>query len=398
VNPRAVVVGGGILGTWHAVELQRCGFDVAHLEAEAGPTGASVRNFGLVWVSGRRTGEELDVAQRARRRWEEIGADVPELGFRPNGSLTVAVTDAERKVMEEFAGQPDATPRGISFLEPHEVAAFNPAVAGDITGALHGALDGAVEPRQALGALRSHLAANTDKATYAFHPSTRIVGVDDRAVIDAEGTRWEADIAVLATGAAHAQLPGTTQLATKLRRVRLQMFETAPYAGTLTTSLADADSLRYYPAYEMAPLDLLGEQTPIATAHHLQLLLVQRLDGGLTIGDTHAYDEPFDFDLDERPTEELLGRARRILGTDLPPVARRWEGVYSQCVDGAVCLREQVAADVWLVTGPGGRGMTCSPAIAADTLTAAGLTPTPTPPTSTTPPTTPPTTKADPTT
>jgi glycine/D-amino acid oxidase-like deaminating enzyme len=37
-------------------------------------------------------------------------------------------------------------------------------------------------------------------------------------------------------------------------------------------------------------------------------------------------------------------------------------------------LREEVAPGVWLVTGPGGRGMTCSPAIAQDTLRAAGVT------------------------
>jgi hypothetical protein len=28
---------------------------------------------------------------------------------------------------------------------------------------------------------------------------------------------------------------------------------------------------------------------------------------------------------------------------------------------------------VWLVTAPGGRGMTCAPAIAVDTLVAAGV-------------------------
>jgi glycine/D-amino acid oxidase-like deaminating enzyme len=111
----------------------------------------------------------------------------------------------------------------------------------------------------------------------------------------------------------------------------------------------------------------------VATAHHLQLLLVQRADGGLTIGDTHAYGEPFDFALSEDPSIELLARAERLLGAPLPPVTRRWEGVYAQCTDGSVCGREEVAPDVWLVTGPGGRGMTCSPAIAADTLTAAGV-------------------------
>ena len=111
---RAVVAGGGILGTWHALELCRAGFTVAHIEAEAAPAGASVRNFGLIWVSGRRTGDELDAARRARQRWEEVGADVPGIGFRPSGSLTLATTDGARKVMEEFAARPDAAARSIT--------------------------------------------------------------------------------------------------------------------------------------------------------------------------------------------------------------------------------------------------------------------------------------------
>jgi glycine/D-amino acid oxidase-like deaminating enzyme len=94
----------------------------------------------------------------------------------------------------------------------------------------------------------------------------------------------------------------------------------------------------------------------------------------LTIGDTHAYGEPFDFALSEDPTLELLQRSRALLGTDLPPVRRRWEGIYAQSLDGQVCARQELAPQVWMVTGPGGRGMTCSPAIAADTLTAAGAT------------------------
>jgi glycine/D-amino acid oxidase-like deaminating enzyme len=42
--------------------------------------------------------------------------------------------------------------------------------------------------------------------------------------------------------------------------------------------------------------------------------------------------------------------------------------VYCERVDtGHVALRQQVADGVVLVTGPGGRGMTCSPAIAEAT-------------------------------
>lgn len=370
--PKAVVVGAGIIGTWHALELLGAGFSVEHLDADAAPVGASVRNFGLVWVSGRRNGDELDVAQRARARWEAVGALVPDVGFRPTGSLTVATTANERAVMEAFAHHPDAAARAITFLEPDEVRAHNPAVRGDITGALHCMLDAVVEPRRAPDALRAHLVA-TSGDRYRFHPRRRISATAAKSVVDTAGTRWEGDVVVIASGAAYDHLPAAALLAGRLRRVRLQMFETDPFGERVTTSLADADSLRYYPAYEAAPRHELGPQNDVGAAHRLQLLLVQRSDGGLTIGDTHAYDEPFDFALSEDPTVELLARAQRILGAPPPPIRRRWEGVYAECTDGAVCLREQIDEGVWLVTGPGGRGMTCSPAIAQDTLTTVGV-------------------------
>jgi FAD dependent oxidoreductase TIGR03364 len=370
---RAVVAGGGVLGTWHAVELVRAGWEVEHLDAAPEPTGASVRNFGLIWVSGRRDGEELEVARRARRRWQEIGDDVVSLGFRANGSLTIASTENERAVMEAFARLPAAAERGISFVEPDEVKERNPAVAGEVTGGLHCGLDAAVEPRRALGALRQHL-GRMAPGRYRFHPRRRVAAAEPGAtLVDTEGTRWSGDLAVLATGADYDHLPGTSVAAARLQRVRLQMFETEPFGAPLTTSIADADTLRYYPAYLNAPLPALGPQDAVAAAHHMQLLLVQRSDGGLTVGDTHAYDEPFDFDLSEAPTRQLLSRAARILGAPLPPVRRRWSGVYAQRRDGGVCLREEIEERVVLVTGPGGRGMTCAPAIAADTLTAAGI-------------------------
>ena len=51
---------------------------------------------------------------------------------------------------------------------------------------------------------------------------------------------------------------------------------------------------------------------------------------------------------------------------------RRWTGVYSQALDGAICHRRQVQLGVWVVTGPGGRGMTLSPAIAEQTIAEIG--------------------------
>ncbi len=96
------------------------------------------------------------------------------------------------------------------------------------------------------------------------------------------------------------------------------------------------------------------------------MLLAQRVDGGLTIGDTHDYDEPFPFDLDEAPYAHLWAKAAQVLRQPFPPVRRRWAGVYSEMLDKERYLywREEIFPRTEVVNGPGGRGMTCSPAIA----------------------------------
>src|SRR5215472_2367328 len=108
LTQRIVVIGGGVLGTMHAVMARRRGYEVVHLERQGEARGASVRNFGLVWVSGRRAGAELALALRARELWAELGAAVPGLRFRPAGSLTVAADDAELRLLKEAAARPDA--------------------------------------------------------------------------------------------------------------------------------------------------------------------------------------------------------------------------------------------------------------------------------------------------
>jgi glycine/D-amino acid oxidase-like deaminating enzyme len=98
--------------------------------------------------------------------------------------------------------------------------------------------------------------------------------------------------------------------------------------------------------------------------------VVQRLDGSLTIGDTHDYDEPFAFDLDEESYRHLLARATSLLRRPLPPVRRRWAGVYSEVRDASRELywREEIDDGIEVVSGAGGRGMTCSPAIAEQSV------------------------------
>lgn len=363
--PRLVVVGGGVLGTMHAVTACRLGWRVTQLERERKPRGASVRNFGLVWVSGRAPGAELALACRARELWDDVAAWAPGLSVRSTGSLTVARDESELAVLEQAARLPDAATRQFELLEPALARKVNPALRGTMAGALWCRADAVVEPRRVLGALRRQLLAT---GRYTWLPGRQVVDVADGAVRDDRGEWHRGDLVALCTGATHTGPAAPALGAGSVRRVRLQMFETEPLAEELPTALADGDSLRYYPAYDLPGRAALAPQAPVATASKAQLLVVQRADGTLTVGDTHDDDEPFPFDLDEAPYEHLRDRAAELLGRPLPPTRRRWAGVYSQTTGPDLYCRVAVAPDVVLVTGAGGRGMTCAPAIAEETF------------------------------
>ena len=328
-----VIAGGGVLGTMHAVMARRRGFEVVQLEREAEARGASVRNFGLVWVSGRAAGPELSLALRARELWAELGARVPGLGFRAAGSLTLAGGDAELALLKEAAARPDADRRGFELLDPPGVRAVNPALRGEFAGGLLCRADAIVEPRQVLPALRGYLAGDS----YQWLPGREVTEIVPNAVRDHTGAWHQCDLVVLCPGAAHTGVAGRYLAGNgpvPVRRVRLQMMQTAPLAERITTALAD---------------------------------------GALTIGDTHEYAEPFAFDVDEDAYDHLRARAQALLGVPIPRIQRRWAGVYSevgpQAAGHVLYHRSEVEPGVVLVTGPGGRGMTCAPAIAEETFT-----------------------------
>lgn len=200
-----MIVGGGVLGTMHAVQARDRGLDVVHLEREAGPRGASVRNFGLVWVSGRAPGPELALAQRARTLWQELGELVPAAGFRPHGSLTLASDEADLGLLKEAASMPDAAERGFELVDPAAAAEVNPALRGEFAGALLCRRDAIVEPRVVPGAFRDYLLATAGRggAGYDWLPGREAIEVAPYGVRDHTGAWHRGDLVVLCTGAAH---------------------------------------------------------------------------------------------------------------------------------------------------------------------------------------------------
>jgi len=278
-----------------------------------------------------------------------------------------AVTRAVAETVAKFGGLDVLVNAGAiqrcAHTHEHSLGDWNATLAVNLTGTF-------LMTRQALPALRGYLTSEA----YRWLPGREVTEVGPNAVRDHTGTWHHGDLVVLCTGAAHTGVAGRYLArggAGAVRRVRLQMMQTAPLAERISTALADGDSLRYYPAYDLPGRGQLTPQSAAAQRERAQLLLVQRADGGLTIGDTHEYAEPFAFDVDEDAYDHLRARAETLLGVPIPRTQRRWAGVYSE-VDSAtghgLYHRSEVEPGVVLVTGPGGRGMTCSPAIAEETL------------------------------
>jgi glycine/D-amino acid oxidase-like deaminating enzyme len=194
---RVVVVGGGIFGTMHALFALARGASVVHLERDLVPSGATVRNFGLVWVSGRAVGRELALALRARELWEDVARDVPDVGFRANGSITLLSDEPELEVASRVMARSDAGERQFELLSAPEVTARNPALRGAFCAGLYCGRDAAVESRVALGALRTYM---ENSRRYEYLPGHELAGVVDRAAIDHRGVHYGGDHVMALSG------------------------------------------------------------------------------------------------------------------------------------------------------------------------------------------------------
>lgn len=365
-----IIVGGGILGGQHALLALDLGFRVTVVERDPAPVSASVRNFGLIWLSGRRPGPELELARRSRTRWEQLGARFPELGFRPAGSLTVARTVEEVAVLEAYVAVAPDRGLDVELLDPDGMARIAPAVRGD---GLAGVLcrdDAIVEPRRAAPAILDAVEAHERARVLRGHLVHEVELTPSGVRVHSTAGVLEGDAVVGCPGAEHGGPFSDLLAGAPLERCRLEMLETEPLlGGGLPLALADGDSLRYYPGFaELPEAAALPPAEPIVARERIQLLVAPRLDGSLTVGDSHRYDEPFPFDLDEHVADHWLCRIEQLLGVQAPRVRRRWWGVYSRHTGPGPYLRVSPDPRLHVVTGIAGMGMTASAGVALDTM------------------------------
>jgi D-hydroxyproline dehydrogenase subunit beta len=356
-----VVVGAGIVGLAHAWHAVRAGLRVVVVERDERAVGASVRNFGHVCTTAQ-AGEVLELALLAREEWLRLASDA-ELRVQRTGTAVVARTAAQARVLEEFAAERGDAVRPLTAGRAEDLLGF--AVPG-LVAAAHLPADLRVDPTTAAAVVAAHL----ERLGVEFLWRTNVLALDPGVVRTTRGVLRAAKT-VLAVGHDVDRFLPDVADAHGLVRCRLRMLEVDSPVGVVPPAVLTGSSMLRYDGLAQQPSAAavraeLAEASPALLEQGVNLMLTQRPDGRLVIGDTHHYgvtEDPFE---EERSDALILDEVSRLLGAPLT-VRRRWRGVYASSPKAPFLVAEPMA-DLLVVSVTTGIGMTTALGLARRTV------------------------------
>jgi FAD dependent oxidoreductase TIGR03364 len=363
------IVGAGILGLAHAWHAARAGKRVVVFDRSPKASGASVRNFGMIWPIGQPHGEMHAMAMRSREHWLEVLA-AAKLPFFPTGSLHALYRNDELAVAEEFVEKGASLGFDCTLLNPDEALLGTCALHREgLQGALWSPTEIVVDPRVTLATLPAYLA---EQFQVEFHFSTLVRSIELPAVETGAGW-WKVERAIVCSGDDFETLFPEHLAASGITRVKIQMLRTPPQPGgwQLGPSLAAGLTMQFYRAFEecltlTALKNRVAAETPEYNTWGIHGLVSQTAGGELTLGDSHEYGTTVDIFNKEIIDELIMRYIRGFLNAPDLSIAQRWHGVYSKHPQKPyVSLSPDPGVRV--VTAPGGSGMTLSFGLAEKT-------------------------------
>lgn len=364
------IVGAGIVGLAHALAAARRGLRVAVIERHPRATGASIRNFGFVTVTGQAEGETRRRALRSRAVWEEVA---PQAGIAivQRGALVVSRRHEAREVLAAYAASPSG--EGCELHDAIHARRRWPVLAAGLSGALWSPHEIRIDAREALPRLAGWLA---QAHGVVFHWGVQAMGADSKGVQHPEG-RIDAGAVVLAPGDGLRAISPALARRVGLRSCRLQMLRTVaqPPAFRLdSVVMSDLSLIRYEGFASLRPAAILRARLEAESAESLargvHLLVAQGADGCLVVGDSHEYGEMAQPFSSEAVDALILDELDAVLDVPRPGIAERWLGVYP-VADAAPLLSEALEDRVRAVVVTSGTGMSTAFAIGEETI--AGL-------------------------
>ena len=367
-----VVIGAGVLGTFHAYFASRKGLRTLLIERGNTPNEASVRNFGTIVPSAMTPDEWHRRALETVTIYRALADELPPF-LKKGGTQYLALTPGELAVLEEFARIGPGRGYACRLLDGRESLALNPSINPDhCLGTLHFPDDLRFDPRKLFSGLIPWM---TRALGCQYLPNTAATGAesdgDDCLVTTAADERFRCRNVFVCTGADFRTLFPRLFAEAGLSRCRLQMMRTRPHPTPLPTTLASGLSLRWYPSFQMCESWKKLQDEPVdpeLERRGIHVLLVQDEDGRLVVGDSHEYGEgDFPPGLDAHTEELILREARKMIALSDGAVVERWHGIYALHRDRPV-FTTTLNGNIRVVTGIGGKGMTTGPALARESI------------------------------
>lgn len=364
-----VVVGAGILGTFHAQALAQIGKKVAVFEKDATPREATVRNFGQVVPSGFPNGRWHQYGRFSTALYKSI-QEKKDVGIHPNGSLYIASDESEMQLLVELQAQFQATDYPSELLTKEQVLAHSPLLKASYpVGGLFFKQEVSSESRRLIRSIQDFMQETNDVdffyETAVIKTNTTSSGVEVKL---ANGKTVECEKVFICNGRDFQILYPEIFKNAPIEISKLQMMVSTPIHTPLPGNILTGMTIRRYESFKECPsYGLLDPKNshPEMAEKGIHILFKQRPDGRIVIGDSHVYADKstgFDagFEEEELINQLIINGAKEIIDVPNLQIAATWSGFYSQMKDHGEIFEHTIDDNIHIVTGIGGKGMTAS--------------------------------------
>lgn len=357
-----VVIGSGIVGLAAAYAAYQRGHQVLVLDKDAACTGASVRNFGFVTVTGQSQSLTWNRAMLARNIWSEIA---PQAGIETcqQGLWVLAQRPEAVRVLQELMAQPQG--QQLQWHSAQQLRQWPSFRSADLLGGLYSPHELRFEALLAIAKLRKWLeslgvAFKTGVHAH-FEPSLGLFA-------NGEQVHFNHMLAAPGPDLVH-WVPHWLQVQ-QIKICRLLMLRVQPPAGYVLPApiMSDLSLVRYKGYTELKSSSPLLERLQSEQAEHLEhgihLIVVQNPDGSLTVGDSHHYHQGQDPFVQHLTEQLILQEMQSVLKLPDYQVIERWVGFYPSGTSDAHLI--ELSDRAQLITVTSGTGMSTGFALAQE--------------------------------
>jgi len=361
-----IVIGAGVLGTFHAYHASKLGKRVLLLEKDQHPSGATVRNFGQAVPSGLASGW-FEYGKRSTEIYKEIQAGF-DISVRNNGSVYIASDEDEQALLHELKSVMDMRGYEAQLLSARQCLTQWPALKnGYCREALFFPQEISLEPETMIYRLLQFCKSRFPNLSYL--PSTsvtdcRVEGSLVR-VVTSDLLQFTAEKVILCNGSEFKLLFADLFRESGIVITKLQMLRTIPQPevkleGNILTGL----TIRRYESFAECPsYSSLKTQPHLAELKKwgIHVLFKKALDGSVIIGDSHEYanvlqSDSLGFTVNQHINELMLSEAERIVSFNVKKIATFWTGFYSQHLEKNL-VEHDIGNRIHIRTAIGGKGM-----------------------------------------